>query len=358
MPIICNRRETFFIKKIKLPLKPLTLIRHRLFLWLFFIPLTLLSACSANNANAYNYSIQPVSREHLKPTFKRLNIISSFLIKTKTKNSLPVTELSDLAWDEDEQVLYAISDEGFLYHLELIIKNKQLQTVNIIAAMRLKNKRKKPLKGQYKDAEGLSIRNHNNGIRGDSQLIISFENKPRIAIHDTKGQFLNEIKVVKKLQERKSFRGNNKALESVTIHPQHGILTAAEKPLKEKSLNTQTVYSSTGKEWNFAASTVKNSSVTAIEVLDKNKILILERAYNGIFSPIVISLRQLNLQNCGGIKHCEIELIAKFDSSDGWILDNFEGLTHFRDNQYLMVSDNNNSPLQKTILVLFEIFDK
>ena len=52
---------------------------------------------------------------------------------------------------------------------------------------------------------------------------------------------------------------------------------------------------------------------------------------------------------------CESKILARFDSSDGWLLDNFEGLTHLKDNQYLMVSDNNQNPFQRTIMVLFEI---
>ncbi len=288
----------------------------------------------------------------------RVNILSSFLLKSKTQNSLPITELSDLAWDEDENLLYAISDEGLLYHLKLTIKNNKLDKIDVILAKRLLDKDQQALKGKFSDAEGLTLENGNNGKKGDSKLIISFENKPRIEVYSTKGYFLKKIKTIKKLRKRKYFRHKNKALESITIHPKYGILTAAEQPLKENPLTKQTLYSSSGKEWNFAASTVKNSSITALEVLKNGDILILERAYNGLLSPVVISLRQLNIQKCASSKLCDTSLIAKFDSSEGWILDNFEGLTHIRDNQYLMVSDNNNSPLQKTILVLFEVLNK
>lgn len=349
-------------------LKPATLILPRLFLWLLVLPLTLLSACSSNNANAYSYSITPenynkgdFNKDRLYNTnapFMRVNIVNSFLIKEKTKDSLPVIELSDLAWDEDEQLLYAISDEGLLYHLKLDFKNKQLQTVTVIAAMKLKDKKKQPIKGKYSDAEGLAIRHSNNGKRGDSELVISFENKPRIELYSTKGHFIKKVKTIKKLSKRKYFRSNNKALESVALHPTYGVLTASEKPLKAIHLNKQTIYSTKGKEWHFAASKIKNSSITAIEVISKDKILILERAYNGLFSPIVISLRQLNINQCNNVNLCKTEEIAIFDSSDGWILDNFEGLTRFRDNQYLMVSDNNKNPFQKTLLVLFEVLDK
>jgi len=343
------------------PLKrPLTFNRHRLFLWLLILPFFLISSCSSNKANAYNYSIKPdnLANSDTAPANPRINILSSYLIKTKSQDSYPIVELSDLAWDEDEQLLYSISDEGLLYHLSLDIKNNHLGNVKVVAAMPLLNKQGQPLKGKFSDAEGLSLINGNNGKPGDSQLIISFENKPRIAKFSSKGHFLSKIKIVKKLRKRQYFRAKNKALESVIMHPTLGVLTASEKPLKENPQNRQTIYSSTGKEWHFAASKVKNSSITAIEILSKDTILILERAYNGLLSPVVISLRQLNLNKCDSNNFCEIENLARLDSSDGWILDNFEGLTHFRGNQYLMVSDNNNNPLQKTILALFEVLKK
>ena len=351
--------NSFLIQLISLK-KPLTFNRHRLFLWFLILPFTLLSACTSNSANAYNYSIKPENLDNsdTASSNSRINILSSFLIKSKTQDSYPITELSDLAWDEDEQLLYAVSDEGLLYHLTLGIKNNHLGNVKIITALPLRDKQKKPLRGKFSDAEGLSLINGNNGKRGDSQLIISFENKPRIAEYSTNGHFLKKVKTVKKLRKRKYFRAKNKALESVILHPIHGVLTAAEKPLKAKPLEQQTVYSSKGKEWNFAASKVKNSSITALEVISNDKILILERAYNGLLSPVVISLRQLNLDKCDSSSFCETENLARLDTSEGWILDNFEGLTHFRDNQYLMVSDNNNNPLQKTFLVLFEVLNK
>ncbi len=341
-------------------LKPLTFIRQRLFLWLLLSTLTLISACGTNNANAYNYSIKPENLGHsdTASSHSRINILSSYLIQSKNINSFPIVELSDLAWDEDEQLLYSISDEGFLYHLKLNIKNDSLSHVKIVAAMPLLDQQKQALKGKFSDSEGLTLVNGNNGKRGDSELIISFENKPRIAKFSSNGQFLSKIKTVKKLRKRKYFRAKNKALESVALHPHYGVLTASEKPLKAKPLNQQTVYSSTGKEWHFAASKVKNSSITALEILSKDKLLILERAYNGLLSPVVISLRQLNFNKCDKNSFCETENLARLDTSEGWILDNFEGLTHFRDNQYLMVSDNNNNPLQKTFLVLFEVLDK
>jgi len=348
-----------FSEHIKTLLKPLIFIRHRLFLWCLVTPFALVIASNYNLAEAYNYSIKPdnLDASDYSSASKKINILSSFLIKTKSKDSFPVSELSGLAWDEDEQLLYAISDEGLLYHLNITIQNKQIKAVNIVTAMPLLNQQGKAIKGKFSDSEGLSLVNGNNAKKGDSQLIISFENKPRIAKYSTQGRFIKTIKTVKKLRKRKFFRARNKALESVTIHPMYGVLTAAERPLKENPLSRQAIYSSKGKKWNFPASKTKNRSVTALEVLSNNKVLILERAYNGLLSPVIISLRLLDLNKCDSSNLCETKTLTRLDSSEGWILDNFEGLSRIRDNQYLMVSDNNNNPLQKTILVLFEILN-
>jgi len=355
-----TKQHLVFLVHNKTYKKPLALIRQRFFLWFLVSSVLLLGACSSKNANAYNYSIKPEKRQtaETETANKRVKVLSSYLIKSKTKNSYPIVELSDLAWDEDEQLLYAISDEGLLYHLKLNIKNNRINSVNIIDAMPIRDKQNQAVKGKFSDAEGLALIKGNNKSRGDTELIISFENKPRIAHYSTNGQFIKKVKIIKKLRKRKYFRNKNKALESVTVHPQYGYLTAAEKPLKENPLSRQTIYSNSGKEWHFPASTVKNSSITALEVISKDEVLILERAYNGLLSPVVINLRKLTLQKCDHLNLCEIETLARLDSSEGWILDNFEGLTHLRDNQYLMISDNNNNPLQKTILVLFEILNQ
>lgn len=284
-----------------------------------------------------------------------VNLLGSLGLKTSSFNSLPVNELSGIAWDNDEQRLYAVSDEGLLYHLKLDVKNNQLENVKLIFAARLKNRNKQSLKGKYSDSEGLSVENGDNGVKGDSSLLISFENKPRIERYSTNGDFLKAVDIPTKLMRRKNYRNKNKALESVIFHPRHGILTAAEFPLKQNANTYQTIYSATGRTWRFIASPQQNSAVTGLETLPNGDVLILERAWKNELTPIVIKLRQLYLDNCNNEHICKTRLIASFSGAEGWYLDNFEGLAHYKNNQYLMISDDNQHPLQNTVLVFFEI---
>jgi hypothetical protein len=324
------------------------------FLWLLLIPSIVLVSCNTYQAKAYDYPILP---EDADSHYQQIKILGSIGLRSNTVNKLPITEISGIAWDADEQLLYAVSDEGYLYKLKIKLKNNKLHTAKIISAQRLKDKTGRPLRGKYSDAEGLTTIRSNNSHKGDTQLIISFENKPRIAKFSTQGIMLAKVNIPRSIRKKTGYRHTNKALESVAYHPQYGIITAAEYPVKNRPMTKQTLYSTRGKKWHFPASKSANSAITGLEALPNNDILVLERAYKNLFTPLVINLRRLRMDQCNKKQQCKTESIARFDASDGWLLDNFESLTHFRDNQYLMVSDNNNNPFQKTIMVLFEIVE-
>lgn len=345
------------IKKICIFKKPLNLIIQRLFLHLFAISITsLLVSCTQANTHSDSYDY-PLSPNRTNAKFMQIQLQGSLALRPSKVDSLPVYELSGLAWDEDEQLLYAVSDEGLLYHLKVTIEDNKLTSLKIIAAMQLKDINDLRIRGKYSDSEGLTILNGNNGKKGDAELIISFENKPRITRYSTQGKILGKVKIPKKLRKRKYFRHKNKALEGVTNHPKYGILTAAEYPLKKHAITEQTIYSSSGKEWHFPAAKAKNSSITSLEVLANGDVLVLERAYRNPLIPIIINLSRIRLDQCDKENICKKETIAHFSGADGWLLDNFEGLAHFKGNQYFLVSDNNQNPLQKTLLILFEVFD-
>lgn len=333
-------------------------------LGLLFFLIPLFSACDSvpsafkggGTQHASRYSILPQGKDtQISENFMQIKLLGSLRIKSLKINSLKITELSDLAWDEDEQLLYAISDEGLLYHLQLSLKDGKLEGVKVLFATTLKSSNGKKLRGKYSDSEGLAIIKGNNGVKGDSKLIISFEHKPRIAYYSPSGAFVKAVKIPKILRKKKYYRSKNKALESVTLHPKYGILTASEYPQKKYPKDYQTLYSSTGKIWHFPASQATNSAITGLEVLENGDVLVLERAYQNPIIPININLRRIKLDQCNKKHECETQVIASFNGADGWLLDNFEGLTHLRGNKYLMVSDDNKNPLQKTILVLFEI---
>ena len=284
-----------------------------------------------------------------------VRLLGTLGISSAKVSGLPVVELSDLAWDADAKTLYAISDNGYLYTIKLVTRNDKLVQAKFIKAVRLKGANRKPLDRAFKDTEGLTIKNARNNNPNDAELIISFEGKVRTHRYDTSGHYLGNIPLNKQLQNRHNYQHGNKMLESVALHPKHGVLAAAELPLKTNRSNIQSIYSQYGKAWHFPRLKAAESSITALEVLGNGDVLVLERAWSGIFNPLVISLRQVQLNQCNKKNYCSVRDLAIFNSAQGWNMDNFEGLTHLQGNQYLMVSDDNKSPIQQTLMVMFEV---
>ncbi len=317
------------------------------------ILITFLSVFFCSSLLAKNFAYQFVPEDFATKQFMQLNNISSLGISRNKVNGLSFNELSGLAWDEHRKLLYAISDSGILYHIKLTIKQGEIKRARVLRAYKLTDKAGRGLKKIKRDAEGLSLRRDQKGRV--IELIISFERKFRIARFSLQGRFLGNIHLPKNLRDPSNYQSKNKGLESVTLHPKFGVITAAELPLKNSPRHYQTLYSNKGQVWHFKQSVHRNSSVTGLETLPNGDILVLERSYSGLFSAMVISLRQVKLSNCDTKRRCEVKDIAVFNSLDGWRIDNFEGLTHYRGKQYLMVSDDNKSPLQNTVLVLFEI---
>ncbi|WP_298609944.1 esterase-like activity of phytase family protein [uncultured Thiothrix sp.] len=285
-----------------------------------------------------------------KKTYSKIKLLSEFTIPRASFNGLTISELSDLAWDQDEQLLYAVSDQGRIFHFKLKLENEQITAVDPVFAAGLVDNKGKPIK--LRDSEGLFALNANNGKKGDTQLIVSFEHGPRIYRMTPQGRQVGVVPIHKDLQNAKAYRSQNAMLESVAYHPKYGFLTAPERSLKGEPNNLQTIYSAKQK-WSFLAYPAENSSVTSLEILPDKSVLVLERAWVGILHPMVISLRRVDLDACAKAEVCEVQDLGVYSSLIQ--VDNFEGLTQIRDNLYLMVSDDGERDLLRNQLSLFKV---
>lgn len=268
-----------------------------------------------------------------------IRILDAKTISFKPIEEMAFTDISALAYDV-QRGLFALSNKGYLFKLDLQIEQKKIKGLELKEAHALRTKKGKRLKKKKRDAEGMAL--------SEEGLIISFERRPKVSLYDFKGTKVKNYPLPQKLQDIDNYTRANKALESVTKHPLFGVITAPEAPLKDTDADYHTLYS-LDKKWRFKAS----GEITAMESLPDNNLLILERDYN-LFRGHSIWLSRVNIMECE-TGRCRSENLARLKSSDGWKLDNFEGLTHIKDDLYLMISDDNGSFLQKCILVLFEI---
>jgi hypothetical protein len=274
----------------------------------------------------------------------KITILDQISLKYSKRGDVPFSEISDITYDEKSKELFMIGDKGYLYKFSANFdrKIKNLKYINGFKLLNSKRKRKRF------DSEGLTYNR-----RGE--LIVSFERKPKIAKISKKGIISPKYRLPRKLRKKSAYRSKNKMFEALAYHPKYGILTVAEYPLRRYKKNYQTIYSLKGKEWHFKTERYKNSAVTAIEVMDDNNILVLERAYSGLSYPLMITLKKVYINKCDKRRRCKSEVLISFDSFKGWGMENFEGLARVGKNRFLMVSDNNNEDFLPTTLVYFKV---
>lgn len=304
--------------------------------FLTLLPLyLLLNGCTLSNSMVYAHDTQTKALA--------INILDEVSLHYGPKNGIPFSEISDLSYDAKTQRLYMIGDKGYFYTFAAQFGQK-INHLNYLLAVKIDEKSKH---GTY-DSEGLTQDDK-------GQLYISFEGTPCISTINTQGILNNNIHLPTPLQKKQAFQNSNKIFEALAWHKKYGLLTAAEFPLKGKSALQQSIYATNGKTWHFQAQNYPNDAVTAIEVMDDDNLLILERAYSGLTKPFVITLKKLYLNQCNQHNVCPTKVLAEFNSYKGWAVNNYEGLTRVGKNRYLMVSDNNNKAILSTMLVYFEV---
>ncbi len=72
-----------------------------------------------------------------KPALRQLGAVR---LKTNSEAGVHITGISALAWDQDEKLLYGVTDNAHLHHLRPIFDNGKLVAVDLLATYKLHNK--------------------------------------------------------------------------------------------------------------------------------------------------------------------------------------------------------------------------
>jgi len=274
----------------------------------------------------------------------KITILEQKSLMFSDKKGIPFEGLSDLTFDKRNNRLYMIGDRGYIYSFYAKF-NRKIEKLKYLNAFHLKKPNGKII---HPDTEGLT---HNK----KGQLIASFERQPKVKQIRKNGRLKLNYKIPKKLKKISIYKNRNSMFEGVAYHPKYGILVATEYPINRKKNTQQTIYSLDGKEWHFKAEKYPHSAITALEIMEDNNILVLERAYNGLSNPFYITLKKVYLNRCDKYKNCKSEVLATFNSSQGWGYNNFEGLARVGKNRFVMVSDNNGHSFISTVLMYFKV---
>jgi hypothetical protein len=311
-----------------------------------WIVLGLLGWLGACTVGAANYPLIPDGQGDVR---QNVRLLGAIRMESRSVDGLKFVGLSGLAWDEDEQLLYAISDHGRLFHLRIHVDNDRLVAAEVVAGHSLTDGDGRALRYPWSDAEGLTLEHGDDGRRGNSELLVSFEHRPRVRVYDMRGRRLRAESLPAPLEDRHRYAHPNRSLESITRHPRHGLLVAPEQPLRGDE--TLRLYGQDGRAWRYALRSAPGSALVALEALPDGRLLALERAFVAPYLPFEISLREVEL--IPDDDRAQVLDLAVFSTADGWRLDNFEGLARHRGRRFFMVSDDNDSVWQATLLVYF-----
>lgn len=300
----------------------------------------LILCLTTSYSKTMQYKLTP---EYLKSqSYMSIKILDVKELNFEEKKGVEFSEISDLAYKNGK--LFAVSDRGYLYKFDISFKNNKIDSLVMLNALRLKTKKGKVLKKKKRDSEGLTL--------VEDKLLISFERKHRVVLYNQNAVKIQKINLNTILQNRDNYLKPNKGLEAVAFNKKYGVLTAPERPLKNKNDKIHTIYTKNS-SWSFKY----DGSITSLEFMDKDKVLVLLRKFDYITRKQVITLLKLDLSKCTNNGLCNVKILAILDSSKGWHTDNFEGLTKVSKDMYLMVSDDNGNFFQKTLLVLFEVMN-
>lgn len=257
----------------------------------------------------------------------------------------PVHGLSGLVWQAQEELLHAVSDQGYLLHLRPHVAHGELTALEFVGRHALLDATGAPVEGRDRDAEGLALEEAD----GKTTLLVSFEHRHRVARYDLEGRWQGELEAAPTLAPGLKALPSNQGMEALTIHPVHGVLVGVEMPSPELPGQILGLVEP-AEAWSYPAASPEGALV-ALDTLADGRLLALERRFIAPWKPLIITLRVLDPEAPAQPS----PILARFSSAEGWPVDNFEAVAMHEQGRVFMLSDDNANPVQQTLLVYLQL---
>ncbi|GHC34118.1 hypothetical protein GCM10010082_30990 [Kushneria pakistanensis] len=279
---------------------------------------------------------------------ERLEWCGMLELPDRMPDGQPLGGLSELAFDPKSNLLYMLSDRARLYRARPHFDDQQqLSRLELLDSTPLRDHSGQPLEMPWADSESMVLTEDEHG---EKALLVGFERRHRLQRFTLEGKPLGEAIVPSALEGARY----NGSLEALVNHPGHGIIAGLEFASDGMADNESRLFALDGRQWRWQRQS-SNSGLTAMAPLNDD-ILMLERDFK-VGRPLIISLRRARITNASPDSIIPGNTIARLASDENWRLDNFEGLTQIGPQRYLMVSDDNFSWLQRSLLGCFDVPD-
>ena len=148
----------------------------------------------------------------------------------------------------------------------------------------------------------------------------------------------------------------NSGLEALAVHPVEGLIAGLEYPAQE--LPGQMLgFERESAAWHYPP-VARRGALVGLETLPDGRLLALERRFLSPWKPLIISIQILDLPpsaNSPEPQMPDAQRLARFSSTEGWPVDNFEALALDAAGGLFLLSDDNANPRQKTLLVYLKL---
>jgi hypothetical protein len=264
---------------------------------------------------------------------------------------------SDLAVSADGREILAISDEAHWLRAKLsYAESGDLASMSDAQIAPMLDLAGKPMRGKEGDAEGLALERAND-LNGP--VVVSFERDVRVWRYDLTSGFAARPHPIPIGDWTKALR-TNAQLEALTLIKPETLLVLAESRIGGEDIRAAfETYSAQAGANSRPLSVVPNAPflVTGAANAPEGGILILERRYS-LLGGVGMEVRRVGAGELKPGARIEGEVLANLSFQDANI-DNMEGIAVRRgaegETLLYLISDDNFSPLQRTLLLMFEL---
>ena len=279
----------------------------------------------------------------------RLNAVKILDTRDLTGTEIPgskAREISGLAWHAGQSRLYAVSDRGVLFSYAMDVDEGRIAALLPLSARVISGGGLKP------NAESLTLRRGRAGLLSAWELVMSDERSVDALVTDLEGRLSSKEALPHPLLAKEQWHDLNSGVEALSWHLTEGLLAAPQRPLRGTARGIHRIYATSGRIWAFKAHQPARSSVKAIEVLDGNRLLVLEKV--NLAKGHLTVLRELSLDSCTPAQPCDAPAV-ELDDPRIQPDDNFEGLTCLDAHRCLLVTDSGNASSGRTLLALVRL---
>jgi hypothetical protein len=281
-------------------------------------------------------------------------VLDSLILPATEVDGLKISELSGLAYDADDHVLYAISDKSRLFRIALDVTGDKLTGLKPVAGATLVDAAGNPIRDGGFNAEGLEALNAANGKVGDTRLVLLSENGPSAAEFSTEGQWIADLQLPAPVMDPTALRSENDGVEAVTMHPVHGLITAPQEPLLNVDRTLHTLFATDGHRFTYSSQDIGASGIKALTTLGDGSVLVLERTRSADGLTVMPYLRRIDLTDCSGAAPC-VNTVARI-TVPGIADADYEGVTEIAPGLFVIVSDDEIDGNRRTVFALVRAF--